>query len=90
MSAHTPGPWTVSIEGLVGSYRVEESAAHEREAIRADDNERACRITEADARLIAAAPDLLAALEQIARTGYTDIGDRLMVEAAIAKATGAA
>lgn len=42
--------------------------------------------TEADARLIAAAPDMLAALQQIQRTGYTDVGDRMMVEAAIAKA----
>lgn len=43
---------------------------------------------EADASLIAAAPDLLAACKQILRTGYADWGDRVMLEQAIAKAEG--
>jgi hypothetical protein len=32
--------------------------------------------------------ELLAVLQQIQRMGYSDIGDRMMVDAAIAKATG--
>jgi hypothetical protein len=53
------------------------------------DSEKTAAETEANARLIAASPDLLAALLQIQRTGYADIGDRMMVDTAIALATSA-
>jgi hypothetical protein len=42
----------------------------------------------ADRQLIAAAPQMLAVLLQIRRMGYADIGDRMMIDAAIARATG--
>ena len=86
MSAHTPGPWrlVVSSRSWQNPFQIERSDG-------------ACLFSfgespfhecgEADARLIAAAPELLAALQQIQRMGYTDFGDRLMVDAAIAKAT---
>jgi len=70
MSAHTPGPWAVG--QLYGSTQVEISAPGR--AIAIVWNRRGCRIKdnveswpegEANARLIAAAPDLLAyALQQ--------------------------
>lgn len=60
---HTPGPWTIDLggESYTGEYRIAEfdsARAYKRggvDAVRAED--------EANARLIAAAPDLLAALE---------------------------
>lgn len=100
---HTPGPWVVT---AVGSCHGIHPAASENER---DD---ICRITphnyhpdgwpaakveaEANARLIAAAPDLLAALQAL--VGEADLGEidhedetrRLLdvARAAIAKATG--
>ena len=92
MSAtHTPGPWTIR--------------ATDRAVVPARDPSRLVAhggsIMPDDARLIAAAPDLLAAL-QAARIGLscwipTNSGGRLMkenlfaqIDAAIARATGAA
>lgn len=87
-NAHTPGPWTVSRGGW-------------------DDNAHACYSLEgvkdvrvADARLIAAAPDLLALLNEAVelQRNHYGYGISLHVEmaswadkasAAIAKATGA-
>jgi hypothetical protein len=48
------------------------------------------RPSESDRRLIAAAPDLLEALQKIHEHGYTTTGDHAMVAEAIAKATGGA
>lgn len=105
--AHTPGPWafrpeTSAIVGAthhVGENYAYETIGHLSESIFIDASER-----EANARLIAAAPDLLAALENIislaergAKSGndpeMTDIwlrGDIAAARAAIARATGAA
>lgn len=91
----TPGPWGFHSFPAYGygitaadSPQARESFAcvHFADIGRGRTSERA----KADARLIASAPELLAALLQVQRMGYCDVGDRMMVDAAIAKATGAA
>jgi hypothetical protein len=79
---HTPGPWRVDFGGIY---------------IRAEDGTRICEYGidepyEANARLIAAAPELLAALQRIASSDnpYEPCGWAIKTaQAAIAKATGA-
>lgn len=80
MSKHTPGPWGFTVQKN-NSFDLFASGAVIACGIR-------MRNLEADARLIAAAPEMYAALEQIERMGYADFGDRLMVEAALKKARG--
>ena len=92
MSKHTPGPWEIDWyicrEGNKELWRVPRSIG----PACTDHNHWAgnyITVDEADARLIAAAPDLLAALERIAdETAATWVCD--VARAAIAKATGAA
>lgn len=96
-SKHTPGPWRVGTPGPNGCYSVGTTkglmtamVAHSINM--ADQREQA----EGDARLIAAAPELLAALISLLamcerQTDFNDDGDGAMFEhcrAAIAKATG--
>ena len=93
VSAHTPGPWLVSDEyqgahALLGVYidqknsgRVARTFAN---CLVKTDAE--CR---ANARLIAAAPDLLAALQRIAAIQEISLSVEI-ARAAVAKATGAA
>ena len=60
MSKHTPGPWTFVHEGGIdGGYFID---AKEDVVVLPRG-----RLNEADARLIAAAPDLLAAMHEISR-----------------------
>jgi len=95
MSKHTPGPWTFVHEGGIdGGYFID---AKEDVVVLPRG-----RLNEADARLIAAAPDLLAALRAIVnkahpRADYLNgdathyIGPKELVDAAraaIAKAEG--
>ncbi len=84
MSEHTPGPWHADDDGC--SVFAE-----------GDESHRVCRMSsltaeqdQADATLIAAAPDLLAALEAVAQAKYDGPGDPVWVEAlaAIRKAKG--
>ena len=91
MNRHTPGPWTylprdgsvkpVVIRGREGGFQVFGLSADREDA---------------DAQLIAAAPDMLAALQRIAeyprqRNDELSIaGARAIAAAAIAKATGEA
>lgn len=95
MSKHTPGPWYVS------GIRVSQPPRIGRDTriinIGSDDDGTYLAMVffdmetgrgQADARLIAAAPELLAVLMQIQRMGYTDWGDKVMVDEVIAKATG--
>ena len=98
-AAHTPGPWhtkregfsTVYVEASLGNGWVQEVAACGPTAAGQDQQE-------ANARLIAAAPDLLEALESVTRTsGRMPITSDPYFAAAmrraaavIAKATGAA
>lgn len=97
MSTHTPGPWRLhegSIFGHAGYIGIT-SPAHDflAEVVvkMDDDTERSPRLL-ANARLIAAAPDLLAALQRAVNvldaTGATD--DANAARAAIAAATGEA
>ncbi len=69
MIKHTPGPWHIEGQDIVDDNRlwlITRTISTDDEAIAAVD--------EANARLIAAAPDLLAALKQL----VTDYGDCLM------------
>lgn len=85
---HTPGPWTYSeIEGFLGFYITQKAERIERQVATAGPNE-------ADARLIAAAPDLLDALKFAyehleSMNNYSLVsGARAMMQRAIAKAEG--
>lgn len=91
MSAHTPGPWhhwqPIGEEWVVTTTgpRPEMGAAYPHMPIRlADEIDR-----EADARLMAAAPDLLATLEHV-RDAFDENEDVDLerIETAIAKARG--
>jgi len=93
MSKHTPGPWREDRN----EYDVERG--NHPGWIVGPNDEPVCEYAgcgsheahwenSANFALALAAPELLAALLQIQRMGYTDIGDRMMVDAAIAKATG--
>jgi hypothetical protein len=84
---HTPGPWTVSKEGYIGAgeYGTNPVVAKVARFAGPGDHER----FEADRRLIAAAPDLLRAVQCIVDT-YGDTDDMSIVrcKAALAKARG--
>jgi hypothetical protein len=85
-AAHTPGPWRY------WTQRREPEDTCTFRSIRGDEVLRAVTVTltEADARLIAAAPEMLEALhdcrEALRRAGAD--GELAVVDAAIAKATG--
>ncbi len=82
MNKHTPGPWKA--EPFAGGWNVWPISSK-----KPDGSAIAYDCTEADARLIAAAPDLLAALLALVERG-TDSPEHMAAEAAIAKATGEA
>jgi hypothetical protein len=82
MSKYTPGPWTIR-----------ESATHitvvgaNNETIFHDDKR--CPSVPEDARLVAAAPELLEALQRVKETGvFVGAIAQEMIDAAIAKAVG--
>jgi hypothetical protein len=97
MSAHTPGPWEaennghfweISPKNIVSAqpYRVGDVCASDPENPNSG-------IQEANARLIAAAPELLEALQNILAVAGVRIDDPRIVQfdaarAAVAKATG--
>ena len=89
MSKHTPGPWKAR-------YAPDRAPPVETWCIDwSEDHEEIAEIVhgEANARLIAAAPELLEALkaivdEQDARQGYASVQSYDAARAAIAKATG--
>lgn len=93
-TTHTPGPWQYSPCEITGRY----SIYHNGPVAYCGDTTASPGDGEANARLIAAAPELLAAL--VALVGEADLGevdldddDRAKLDvarAAIAKATGAA
>ena len=92
MSKHTPGPWHVrTFDGsqwsidAVGDLPI--AQAQQLRPVRFDpkQNERT-----ANARLIAAAPELLEALQDLLDTGFTGGPQGKRARAAIAKATGEA
>jgi len=94
MPQHTPGPWQIMTRDSVGDNIFTESKPHRRIANTYGDAEEYI----ANARLIAAAPDLLAALERIVAKyeaapdgplgcGFVN-GDFFAARAAITKARG--
>ena len=103
-AAHTPGPWPMTCSGdgkriVIGAGLVEGPNGYEVAEVYSDDCPRA--LAEANARLIAAAPDMLAALKAVAVAASSESravdvisflialkGLALMVHAAIAKAEG--
>lgn len=99
--AHTPGPWNISGAGMDRLIYSDSDQAWDLAIVRCGGNDRQ---TEANARLIAAAPDLLAALEALLRNGMGGVtcdpaatycpeysGEVLIAaRAAIAKAKGGA
>lgn len=98
MSGHTPGPWAVA---MVGESHARIDAADRDVTVAVMDCEpgdgEARTVLRADAALVAAAPELLAALERLAE--YETDGERYRfairpddmaaLRAAIAKARGA-
>jgi len=73
---HTPGPWKYV------PWHIEEDAA----AVRAPEGWLICQTSsDDDARLIAAAPDMLEALKEIEQRGHTAVQE--IARATIAKAT---
>lgn len=67
MSAHTQGPWRLDADEKIGDWQVLDAAAVYVVADRPSDH--VSKNTMADARLIAAAPELLAALTQLRNAG---------------------
>lgn len=93
ISKHTPGPWTLDDRGY--KYIVSKSGNGyiTRDVCRLDGSTMAALAQEANARLIAAAPELLEALELLVDNPYRDgieSDERLrrIGRAAIAKAKG--
>lgn len=86
MTAHTPGPWSANLDWIYAD-------ADEERIARVVTPERHPEIGEANARLIAAAPDMLTALKYaepfLRRFGTSDEATAVaMALAAIAKAEG--
>lgn len=85
---HTPGPWRVTYDGT--AYFVQEHL--KTEVLSVDEHGNPCKWSkerEGNARLIAAAPDLLEALKAtVADTAHSSPDLRNQALAAIAKATG--
>lgn len=75
---HTPGPWHITNHGTVDAADRQIASVHNGGIINMG-----------NARLIAAAPDLLTVLQKIHAHGYTTTDDHAMVAEAIAAATGA-
>ena len=79
---HTPGPWTVALDGDVYMIYAGDAAV----AVIGIDEQ-----TRGDCKLIAAAPDLLAACEEALEDGLHDALSRSVqrrIRAAIAQAKG--
>lgn len=93
MTKHTPGPWHVVGHGrpLVCGGKLSRNAIE----VRADNGD-ICELHEhwdekielANARLIAAAPEMLEALRLVENADMVVPADRELIKAAIAKATG--
>jgi hypothetical protein len=89
---HTPGPWIVEGNGIT----VRQDRKHASKICQAFEVYMCRQEREANARLIAAAPDMLAALEEAHRLNRMSVFDdgssadhaARMVQAAIAKARG--
>ena len=100
-TTHTPGPWTVI--GPVGFVYADDPYGHGQMHVAqvrgwghltgrgggcAFSDKKAATIQDANAHLIAAAPDLLAALKEVASHADDECGFMPLARAAIAKAEG--
>ena len=94
---HTPGPWQTRGRFITGTPERLDRMYHIYQGALADDSPFAACSTEADARLIAAAPELLEALKAILHIrrwdlieadGVLDMAEAAIAKAAIAKAEG--
>jgi hypothetical protein len=102
MAGHTPGPWVVesvcspALHDICLGYRVPGAghpvllaSAYCDEPGRERPGDIAPRQADANARLMAAAPDLLAALKKMRATMYSNKSEEsILADAAIAKAEG--
>lgn len=87
MSAHTPGPWRVTAGRIIvqdAGVIIGSAAGHPNSGFYPTEEEGV-----ANARLIAAAPDLLAVLQKI-RDYHVNHHVLFEIDAVIARATGAA
>lgn len=90
MTKYTPGPWSLFL-GNAGYFCVEGIWKADSEADRICGSIGAVASEEeavANARLIAAAPEMLEALERVVETGEADYETFRMALAAVAKAKG--
>lgn len=97
-SEHTPGPWMANLDETTHEGGMPVRAIDPKDGMRfrvadvygLDCDVNHCEISKANARLIAAAPELLAALQMIVQLNpELPMGCIEDAEAAIAKATGA-
>jgi len=90
MSKHTPGPWfAVGAQVEIEDDSVPDICTCDPQMMRQSHLDWHPRTVEANARLIAAAPELLEALERVKATGvFLGAIPQEMVDAAIAKAKG--
>ena len=88
MSNHTPGPWRLEKRG--GTYIVDKPGDGyiTRDVCRMDASTMSAFHQDGNARLITAAPDLLAALIKTAALLHPDLPEHKAARAAIAKALG--
>jgi len=92
--AHTPGPWKLEPRHQTGVYVTGSDEFHSVICQIREYQEENCAESFANARLIAAAPDLLASLRLLvgmvraSASSYTSHPDFKRAEAAIAKAEG--
>lgn len=91
MSKHTQGPWQYAFEGGTVAFILEADGTTVAK-MSVTENSTAHRTLHANARLIAAAPDLLEALETceafLLSAGFASSDAYAKASAAIAKATG--
>jgi len=86
---HTPGPWKrnhLTVKDHRGMVVAEVSAPHH--MLKGRERNEDMEWSRGNARLIAAAPDMLTALETILAGGHLTTGEQAIVADAIAKATG--
>ncbi len=84
---YTPGPWQVNSKD---PFQVCDSDGESRGCAPIAYMEGTAAEKRANARLIAAAPDMLAALQRVRQCAVLDRLERVAVDEAIAKATGGA
>jgi len=96
---HTPGPWTLRQESDRFIHIVEPNSDAGIAAVLTEHDEDGLAIDQANARLIAAAPELLEALKSVVKThglktaggtGQLSLGDIARFQDLITKATGGA